>query len=182
MDARQRILTASQSVLVDLGLGAFTMEVVATRSGVAKTTIYRHFEGVNELLVATLDQMIVPFPVPDTGSLREDLLEIAHTVLPVFAESNLRRLLLGIIHAAAGDDDLDRIHRAMMEERKGPIREVVEAAQRRGELPATLSLEVAFDHLEGPYMARWLHAPETLRTIDIEQTIDRSIAAMKALA
>lgn len=165
---------------MEAGLDAFTVDDVAARSGVAKTTIYRHFESGNELLVATLDQMIVPFPVPDTGSLRSDLLAVARTVLPVFADPNLRRLLLGVVHAAAGDDELDRIHRAMIAERKCPLQVVLDAARSRGEIPADLDFEVAFDHVEGPFIARWLHHPELLSQMDLEDTVDRVIAALRA--
>ena len=180
LKARERILTTSETLLIDAGLGSFTVDEVATLSGVAKSTIYRHFTSANELLIATLDQMIEPFPTPDTGTLREDLIAIAHTVLPSFGDPNLRRLLIGVIHAATTDDDLHRIHRAMIDERKCPLRAVLDAAMARGELPSSLPFEVAFDHLEGPFATRWLHHPETLSGLDIEDTIDRAIAALRA--
>ena len=166
--------------MLDSGLAAFTVDEIAGRSGVAKSTIYRHFDSANELLVATLDQLVVPLPVPDTGALRSDLLELARTAIPIFADLNLRRLLLGVITMAAGDPELDRIHRALMHERKGPLRAVVDAARSRGELPTSLTFDVAFDFLEGPFTTRWLHEPDTLAHIDIETTVDRTIAAMSA--
>lgn len=180
-EARERILTSSRELLLDSGLAAFTVDEIAARSGVAKTTIYRHFDSTNELLIATLDQLVVSFPVPDTGDLRSDLLELAATAVPIFSDLNLRRLLLGVISMAAGDDELDRIHRAMMHERKGPLRAVIEAARSRGELPSALTFDVAFDFLEGPFTTRWLHDPLALGQIDIEATVDRAIAAMTAL-
>ncbi len=169
---------SSRQLLLDSGLAAFTVDEIAARSGVAKSTIYRHFDSANELLIATLDQLVVPLPVPDTGCLRSDLLALATTAIPIFADPNLRRLLLGVITMAAGDPELDRIHRAMMHERKGPLRTVIEAARCRGELPSSLTFDVAFDFLEGPFTTRWLHDPDALAHIDIETTIDRTIAAM----
>ncbi len=176
--ARERILSSSRELLLDSGLAAFTVDEIAARSGVAKSTIYRHFDSANELLIATLEQLVIPFPVPDTGDLRSDLLALAATAVPIFADLNLRRLLLGVITMAAGDDELDRIHRAMMHERKGPLRAVIEAARSRGELPSALTFDVAFDFLEGPFTTRWLHDPQAVGQIDIETTVDRAIAAM----
>lgn len=79
---------------------------MARRSGVAKTTIYRHFPGPKELLVAALDRIMTPPPMPDTGSLRGDLVECLASVGPTFADTALRTVFFEVYAAAARDPHL----------------------------------------------------------------------------
>ena len=60
LEARQKVLVAAQEVVRDAGIDGFTVDEVAHRSGVAKTTIYRHFHNAHHLVVAALDCMITP--------------------------------------------------------------------------------------------------------------------------
>ena len=67
------MLAAAQQTIVQHGLDACTLDEVARRSGVAKTTIYRHFGDLDELVVTAIDDMIEEVATPDHGSLRADL-------------------------------------------------------------------------------------------------------------
>ena len=80
--ARAKMLGAAADLVLDAGVDGFSVDEVARRSGVAKTTIYRHFPSAKELLVAALDQFMTAPPTPDTGSLRTDLLEYLASVRP----------------------------------------------------------------------------------------------------
>ena len=53
-EARERMLRAALEVVLEIGVPGFTIDEVARRSGVAKTTIYRHFDSRNDLLVGKL--------------------------------------------------------------------------------------------------------------------------------
>ena len=57
---------------------------------------------------------------------------------------------------------------------------IFDRAKRRGELPTDLDYTDAFDFLEGPLMVRTLLYPEKLGELDLERTIDRIIAALRA--
>ncbi len=179
-EANAKILEAAVGLLFEKGLDGFTIDEVASRSGVAKTTIYRHFSSGNEVLVTALDSTIRPFPTPDTGTLRGDLLEFMEVVVPIFASAQLRPLMLGLVGAAATDTELFRIQTAMLTERTMPLRTIIDAAKARGQLPDSLVFEEAFDFIEGPLLAQWIQRPETLIDIDIERLVDRVLAALAA--
>lgn len=178
--ANAKILETAVSLLFEAGLDGFTVDEVASRSGVAKTTIYRHFSSANELLMIALDSTVQPFPTANTGSLRSDLLEFHRAVVPVFASAELRPLMLGILGATSTDPELDKIHQAMISEREAPLRAIIEAAKSRGELPDALPFQEAFDFIEGPLLARWICEPTSIDTMDIERVVDRVIAALRA--
>ena len=101
--ARTKMLAAATDLVLDRGVDRFSVDEVARRSGVAKTTIYRHFASAKELLVAALDRAMAAPPTPDTGSLRPDLLEYLASVRPGFADVPLRNLFFEIYTASARD-------------------------------------------------------------------------------
>jgi AcrR family transcriptional regulator len=74
-DREQEILEAALEVLADVGYDRLTMDAVATRAKASKATLYRRWNSKVALVIdALLSQKESP-PVPDTGSLRGDLLE-----------------------------------------------------------------------------------------------------------
>jgi AcrR family transcriptional regulator len=176
--ARVKVLDAAADIVLNVGVPGFTIDEVARRSGVAKTTIYRHFSSGNELLIAALDQTIAPFATPDTGSFRGDLVTFLRATMPIFSDPLVRSVMLDILAAAARDDELRHIHTAMVVERMTPMRTIFERAQKRGEVSKTLDFDIAFDFIEGPFIARWLMRPEMLKDIDIETAVDRVVACL----
>lgn len=84
---RAAVRDATQAELAEHGYAGLTVEAVATRSGVHKTTLYRRWGGVDGLIVDALAQADEDdWRPPDTGSLEEDLLGLAWEVLSTFAD------------------------------------------------------------------------------------------------
>ncbi|MEM9521623.1 MAG: TetR/AcrR family transcriptional regulator [Actinomycetota bacterium] len=178
--AREKTLRATAEIVFEDGVNAVTFDEVARRSGVAKTTIYRHFDTKNGLLVCALDGATAFPELPDTGTLRQDLIEFYGELMPIFDNEELRAVSLELMAAAARDPELDALHRRAVENRIGLMQTIFERAQRRGEIPRDLDHTDAFDFLEGPFMVRTLLYPEKVAELDIERTIDRIIAALQA--
>lgn len=143
-------MRVARDLLLERGLDGFTVDAVAARSGVAKSTIYRHFACAHELLVAALDALVTPIPTPNTGSLRADLRELFFTRLPIAADPRLRRIVLGILTVKDDDADLKRLADALTDQRTEPIRTVVQLAIGRGDIPADTDIDLAVDLIEGP--------------------------------
>ncbi len=173
------MLRAAREVLFDIGVHGFTIDEVARRSGVAKTTIYRHFDSRDELIVAALDgSMSVP-ATPDNGSLREDLIEFLSSVRPIFADPAVRALYLDILSASARDPDLAAMQTGMMARRSGPTRRIYERARARGEIDADIGYIEAFDIIEGPFILGSLFRPGSLEHVDIESLVDKMLLQLR---
>ena len=72
--SRERVLTATLDLLVEAGLGELTIDDISRRSGVAKTTIYRHWAGRSALVIDACSRLTDGQEAPpDTGSLDGDL-------------------------------------------------------------------------------------------------------------
>jgi AcrR family transcriptional regulator len=72
------VLAATLEELAAVGYAALTVENVARRAGVHKTTIYRRWKDRESLIADALSgQIASEIPVPDTGALETDLRELA---------------------------------------------------------------------------------------------------------
>ena len=175
-EAKQRVLDAAQHLLGEQGVDAFTVEEVAKRSGVAKTTIYRHWPSRDQLMLESLDCLVHTFPTPNTGSLPGDLEAFFVQLLPVVSGPERSQMMLDVIAAAAKDPEIAELHREMMAERLGPLRTIIDLARGRGELPADLDTDLALDLIEGPFFLRKVIRRESID----EATVRRMVAFIVA--
>jgi len=181
-EAREKILSAAGEILHEQGVSGFTIDEVANRSGVAKTTIYRHFDNVDQLMVSALDASIAPFPTPNTGSLDGDLRAYCQITSQITCEPRLRVLMLELLAAAAVRPELARVKDAMLRERTSPIRTVVQLAMARGEIPGHLDPQFATELAESPFLANMMFHPlEPPTDAQLHRMIDFIVAGLTGL-
>ena len=97
---RQAVLDAAFAELGEKGYGGLSIEAVALRSGVAKTTVYRRWPTRDELVADALDSRSDRYePVPDTGSLRGDLKEFCEGVRAKLTSNHGKAMLKSLVAA-----------------------------------------------------------------------------------
>ena len=147
-EAHRAILAAVVELLSEHGLGGLTIEAVAARAGVGKTTIYRRWETKNELVLEAMEQLRPPGPPPDTGSLLGDLGALVAVQRQRLEASLLPRVIPRVLGESLEDPDL---HAQIVERAVNPIRdilgEIVRRALDRGELREDLDVETMIDVL-----------------------------------
>jgi AcrR family transcriptional regulator len=166
------MIDSARSVIADAGVDGFTVDEVAIRSGVAKTTIYRHFGTGDALLVAALNASVEAIDTPDTGSLRGDLRAAVEGFLRVIEPIKTRRLAASLINRAYHDPDFAPAHQEMCEQRQAPLRRVVQRGLVRGEVDPELDIEIAMLLIEGPFVARRLVENEHLTRREVDALIE----------
>jgi AcrR family transcriptional regulator len=149
--ARERVLRAALEVLADRGMPGFTMEAIAHRAGASKATVYRHWASPASLLVDAMDMTFQPFPLPASGDLRADLIELLAQAEALLGDGPFPRMMAAFIDGAERDPKLSELHARITERRREPVRQVLARAQQRGELPASADLELAVDLLAAPF-------------------------------
>ena len=169
--ARQKAIDAAQTLVAECGIDGFTMDGVARRSGVAKTTLYRHWGSANELLIHSLDCQVERIPTPDTGTLVGDLNQLFSMLRAFLATPGMRQLFLDMASASARDPELDVVKKAMIDERTRPIREIVQRAVLREEIPET-DLELATVLVEGPFIARVFVSSDPVGEEEVRAFVD----------
>src|SRR5215831_8650406 len=141
-EARRKALAAATDLIVEKGVANLTIEDVAHRSGVAKTTIYRHWPERTALILDTVSACFAEVGTPDTGSLRGDL--------EAFLSGTVGKLMPALVEAAGRDGEIELLMDRIALDRQRPILDIVERAQARGELPPDLDPRVTIGTIVGP--------------------------------
>jgi len=154
--SRDRVLTTAFELLGESGVGGFTVDEVARRSGVAKTTIYRHWPSREALVMDACSRISDEQEVPDTGSLEGDLTAILTNIGDLLGTARWSSVLPSIVDVAERDPEFADIHRRIQHDHAAPLREVIERAAGRGEIAATVDRSAMIAGLMGPlFYRRW---------------------------
>jgi AcrR family transcriptional regulator len=165
-EADRAIFTKTLELLADEGLRGLSVEGVAERAGVAKTTIYRRFPAKRDLVRAALASVAAfgQIDPPDTGSVRDDLYELARARVAALKRTGTQLLMPRLMAEAGSDPELHALILAVFAD---PARDVVTGALRRGvereELRADVDVELLTDLLAGVIVYRLLYSRGELR-------------------
>jgi AcrR family transcriptional regulator len=164
-EADRAILSAAVALLAERGLAAMSIEEVAARAGVGKTTIYRRWPSKGLL---ALDAFVASFreqqPLPDTGTLRGDLLFALRTWVRAVTTTPMGPMLAGLIAEAQHDAELRGAWRdRVLEPLRSQHRIMLDRAMARGEISPSVDREVVLDLFFGAAEHRLLlgHLPMT---------------------
>jgi AcrR family transcriptional regulator len=135
-------------------MAGFSIEAVARQAGASKATIYRHWSSPPALLVDAMEVATQPFPVPNTGSLRSDLIDLGSKLEGLLRDQDSSRLIAAFIDAAERDSQLKDLLVRLGERRREVLRKVLVAARERGEVPRSRDLELLVDLLAAPVFYR----------------------------
>jgi AcrR family transcriptional regulator len=168
------LLDAALALLAEGGPDALTIDAVAARAGVARTTVYRRWNGKDELVLAVLDDVAARLmPAPNLGDTRTDLVAIVDAVIRVLADADVRSLIAAIVSESIRNDALaQRFRRRLLDLRREELRGVLERGAARGELHGELEIETAVDCLIGPVYYRMLLAGEQPEPGYAERVVD----------
>ena len=158
--SREAILAATRELLADEGgVRSLTVEAVAARSGVAKTTIYRRWRDKWELaLDAVMIDMLPRFTDPvDVGDTRKELITFVDSVTKLWASPPDGPAMQGLVSEIATQPELARVYREqVVEPRREQLRPVIERGIARGDLRPDTDLRLMHELLVGPILYRLL--------------------------
>jgi AcrR family transcriptional regulator len=162
--AHQAMLDATNEILGELGFVDLTIEGVAARAGVGKTTIYRRWPDKASLVMdAFFAENSAKTSFPDTGSTREDIRRQIRALIKVF-NSPAGRTIAALIAGGQVDHGLaEAFRKRWIEPHRSEARQVIKRGVRRGEIRPEIDLEALLDALYGPLYFRLLtnYAPLT---------------------
>jgi AcrR family transcriptional regulator len=165
---RGAVLAATLAELADVGYTALTVENVARRSGVHKTTIYRRWKDRDGLVAdAVTDLATTRLPFPDTEDIETDLRRFARSLVSWLSSSTGQAILQAMVSDAARIPEIASAKRRFFDDRFQRAGPVVSGAIERGELPP------GTDPAE---LVRAVMAPIYLRMRITEEPVDRTTA------
>ncbi|PWD50894.1 TetR family transcriptional regulator [Serinibacter arcticus] len=165
------IVDAARELLVTRGFDAMTMDDVAECAGVGKATVYRRWSSKVHLAV---DAMVARAPaltvesVPDTGSLRGDLMSLPRLISQAHDDATTDLLAPAREHP----EITDMLHQRLVRDRVAVLRGLLERGRERGEVPEGRDLDLIAS--VGPAMVFYLKAfsDEPFSAASMERVID----------
>src|SRR5262245_503118 len=154
--SRRVILEAVLEELGEVGYGAFTIEGVAARAGVGKSTIYRHWGGKYELVTDAFQTLKAQAVVPETGTVRERVTSLLEQIIALVAESTYSTCMPALIDAAERDPRMREFHIRFSADRRRGLVDLLQEGVDSGELPASSNPDLLADALVGPIVMRRL--------------------------
>jgi AcrR family transcriptional regulator len=179
--ADRAILAAAADLLAERGLSGMSMEEVASRAGVGKATIYRRWASRGTL---ALDAFLAEFqsqqPLPDTGSLHDDLLAALRNWIRSVTRTSAGPVLAGLIAEAQLDPGVATAWRErVVEHLRAQHKVMLDRAVARGEISATTDYDVVLDLMFGAAYHRLLHGHRPLTDQFARSVVDLIMAGLR---
>ncbi|MER7756141.1 TetR/AcrR family transcriptional regulator C-terminal ligand-binding domain-containing protein [Kitasatospora sp. NPDC097643] len=176
---RTAVLAAALAELADVGYAALTVDGVAQRAGVHKTTVYRRWKDRDTLIVDALTgQIATDIPIPDTGSVDEDLRLLARGLAAWLTGPSGGAVLAVLLSDAVRVPAMAEVRSRIFDDRLRRAEPVVRRAVERGELPPGTDPAEVVKNLAAPLYFRVLITAEP---VDAD-TADRAATAVLTAA
>lgn len=140
--ADRAILRAALDLLIEVGYQGMTIEGIAERAGVGKTTIYRRYASKEEILAAVVRTVHQDAPIPDTGKTFQDLLDVSAAFREQTVNSPAFPMLRYILSVALTDETVMlALREQVLKPRQRALRTILERGKERGEVRQELDLD-----------------------------------------
>lgn len=139
---RTAVLDATAALLCEEGFERITIDSIAARSDVARSTIYRNWPDRQSLLIQGFEALCAFPDVPDSGSLRQDLDALADHLSHGLTQEAWGRVLPSLIGAAQHDPDLEIAAQRFKKGRREAAVAVVRRAVDRGDVDPDRNIEL----------------------------------------
>jgi len=178
--SKTKVLEAAADILANQGASAATIERIATQAGVARTTVYRHWDSLGKLLMDAFEMQASAAPeTPQTSDLRKTLLSLLEELAWALTKSKRANMLPALIDAAERNSDVAALQSRHTEMRRKPIRDAIRRAVKQGELPSSIDIETALDQLSGPLFYRRLITHRPLTRDFLEKVLTGALTSWK---
>lgn len=163
-ESHRAILAATREVLDEVGYVRLTVEGVAARAGVGKSTVYRWWPSKSALVLEAVGAARTAPPRP-TGDVRADIRAVLATILEDL-RGPLAVTLLALGSDALHDAPAGAGSADLLQADRGAVEDMIEDAARRGDLPADVDADLLLDVCAGTLLYRLLRRRPTEDVLD----------------
>jgi AcrR family transcriptional regulator len=173
---------AATDLLVEGGPAAVTVDAVVARSGVAKSTIYRHWNTRDELLVDAVQGKVpqLALPPPDLA-FEPSLRDAVRTFVAVFEDPEWVRVQPAILLLKLTEESIACLQQEMHDEQRAIFAEIVRRGVAEGAIPPDIDLEELAAHIIGPILFAQVNGAPPIDVAFGDRVVDRFLAWAGAL-
>ncbi|MEH2200791.1 TetR/AcrR family transcriptional regulator [Nostoc sp.] len=160
--ADQAILQATLDLLAEVGYQSMSIEAIASRAGVGKTTIYRRYTSKEELVADAIESFRDDLAIPDTGSFWGDMDILINNAAKKIDSPLGRQTLALIISTASSNPQFAEVYWTKYTKvRREALSKVLKRAKSRSEIHKDADIELVIDLLSGSLYYALIFKPIT---------------------
>lgn len=175
---RSSVLRAATDLLVEGGPSAVTMDAIVARSGVAKSTIYRHWQSRDDVLVDVIAHCApnIETPGPDVA-FEPALRGLLSSLLQLLLDPEWARILPSLLLLKTHADGIADVEKKLEQNQSDAIGNILRRGIDEGMLAADLDPGTATAQLIGPLLFAQLTGSTPLDQALADHVIDSFLAA-----
>lgn len=175
VQSHQAILQATLDLVTEIGYNRLTIEGIAAKAGVGKTTIYRWWRSKGELVIEALADVLTAKPVVPSGDTRTDLTGIVDQAITLYSDdTGARSVIAGLISDMHHNPELAAtLQEQFIEPRRANNRDLITSAIERGDLPVDTDIGLLIDRLVAPIAYRALITGQSITPNLAATTVDQ---------
>jgi AcrR family transcriptional regulator len=178
---RAAVLGATLEELAERGYAALSIETVARRAGVHKTSVYRHWTDREGLVLDALTTNVAAgLNIPHTGNIESDLREFARGLVLWLTSPLGKAVVQATVSDASRVPEIADLHRRFYADRLERDEVMIRRAIERGEIPADTDPAEVIKALIGPIYLRFLITAEPIDAATADRAAELALAAVHA--
>lgn len=183
--AHKAILDATLELLAQEGVQGLSIEAVAARAGVGKTTIYRRWTSKDDLIIDAIHTVQIDFPITDSGNLRQDLVTLFKKAYHLITTQPLMgQLVLKLIGEYPANPEIFQVFLSrLLIPRFHIFIQRVREAQAQGEIRPDIDPLLVIDLIAGAFFFHWAITRNVITTSSTEEIAEQIVdMAMRGIA
>ncbi len=178
--SRAKILAAASAILIEAGARGVTVDAVAERSGVAKSTLYRHWDSRADLVVDLMRANVPDLDRPDvTAGFEPALREVVASLVDWLLDPESQRIVPALFSLRHHIAEIDALTESDHAEKQQVMREVLDLGIDEGLLPTDLDPELASLNIMGPVLFAAMAGVDIDQATLVNHVVERFIASYR---
>ncbi|MEM1154228.1 MAG: TetR/AcrR family transcriptional regulator [Pseudomonadota bacterium] len=180
---KNAVLDATTELLGEVAYGKITVDLISERCGASRSTIYRYWKTIPDLVSDAFERALDPDPeLPQVDDLREQLVTLYSHVPNNLTQKQWGRVLPSLVAASNTDPEFAGRLQKISDHRRANIRRFLRRAIRNGDLKPDTNIEWMIDALSAIFYYRHLITGKSLHDKGlVEWVVDMVLAKVQAV-